>query len=265
MKIYISADIEGVTGVTHWDETLKDKSDYREFQEQMTAEVLAACNGALKAGVKEIYIKDAHETGRNLIATRLPEQVKLIREWSQHPYCMMQELDDTFDAAIMIGYHSSAASQTSPLAHTLTDKYSSIKINAKPASEFLINSFTAGLVGVPVVFVSGDKGICDEALAFNERIWTVSVQEGIGSSTVSVHPHVATKKIEDGVEAALLKDLSRLKIKMPLGFKVKIEFHNHVSAFRASFYPGVTRIGNKTIQFEHKDYFEVLRTLMFII
>ena len=141
MKIYISADIEGVTGVTHMEETLKNKADYDEFQEQMTAEVLAACNGALKAGAKEIYIKDAHDTGRNLIASKLPEQVKLIREWSQHPYCMMQELDDTFDAVIMIGYHSAAASQNSPLAHTLTEKYSSIKINAKPASEFLINAY----------------------------------------------------------------------------------------------------------------------------
>jgi D-amino peptidase len=265
MKIYISADIEGVTGVTHIHDAKKTESDYREFQKQMTAEVTAACEGALKAGAKEIYIKDAHDTGRNLISERLPEHVKLIRGWSGHPFGMMQELDDTFDAVIMVGYHSAAASQTSPLAHTMTDAYSSIKINAKPASEFLINSYTAGLVGIPVVFVSGDKGICDEAQAFNERIWTVSVQEGIGSSTVSVHPHVATKKIEDGVEAALSKDLSRLKIKLPLGFKVKIEFSNHVFAYRASLYPGVTRIGNKTIQFEHKDYFEVLRTLMFIV
>ena len=264
MKIYISADIEGVTGVTHMDETLKNKPDYTEFQEQMTAEVLAACNGALKAGAKEIFIKDAHDSARNIIAAKLPEEVRLIREWSQHPFLMMQELDDTFDAVIMIGYHSAAASQTSPLAHTLTDKYSSIKINAKPASEFLINSYTAGLVGVPVVFVSGDKGVCDEALAFNERIWTVSVQEGIGSSTVSIHPHVATRKIEEGVEAALSKDLSRLKVKLPVLFKVKIEFRDHIRAYRASFYPGVTRLANKTIQFEHKDYFEVLRTLMFI-
>jgi len=264
MKIYISADIEGVTGVTHWDETLKKETDYREFQEQMTAEVLAACTGALKAGAKEIYIKDAHDTGRNLIASRLPEQVKLIREWSKHPYSMMQELDESFNAVLMVGYHSAAASQTSPLSHTLTDNFSSIKINGKPASEFLINSYTAGLAGVPVVFVSGDNGICDEALAFNERIWTVSVQEGIGASTVSIHPQVAVKKIEEGVEAALSKDITPLKIKLPPIFKVKIEFRSHISAYKASFYPGVTRLANKTIQFESKDYFEILRTLMFI-
>jgi len=265
MKIYISADIEGVTGVTHIHDATKSEADYREFQEQMTAEVLAACTGALKAGATEIYIKDAHDTGRSIIARKLPEQVKLIREWSKHPFSMMQELDESFDAVIMIGYHSGAASQTSPLSHTLTDNFSSIKINTKPASEFLINAYTAGLVGVPVVFVSGDKGICKEAQSFQERIWTVSVQEGIGTSTVSIHPQVAIKKIEEGVEAALLKDTSPLKIKLPPVFKVKIEFRHHVSAYKASFYPGVTRLANKTIQFETKDYFEVLRTLMFII
>lgn len=265
MKIYISADIEGVTGVTHWDETLKKEADYREFQEQMTAEVIAACTGALKAGANEIYVKDAHETGRNIIAAKLPEQVKLIREWSSHPFSMMQEWDESFDAVVMIGYHSAAGSQFSPLSHTLTENFSSIKINGKPASEFLINAYTASLVGIPVVFVSGDKGVCDEVLSFQERIWTVSVQEGIGASTVSVHPQVAVKKIEEGVEAALAKDTSPLKIKLPPTFKVKIEFRNHVSAYRASFYPGVIRLANKTIQFEHKDYFEVLRTLMFII
>ena len=265
MKIYISADIEGVTGVSHWDETLKKEADYREFQEQMTAEVIAACNGALKAGANEIWIKDAHDTGRNLITSKLPEQVKLIREWSKHPFSMMQELDDSFDAVVMIGYHAGAGSQFNPLSHTLTENFSSIKINAKPASEFLINAYTAGLVGVPVVFVSGDKGICDDVLSFQERIWTVSVQEGVGASTISIHPQVAIKKIEDGVEAALSKDISPLKIKLPPTFKVKIEFRDHISAYRASFYPGVTRLANKTIQFEHKDYFEVLRTLMFII
>jgi len=92
----------------------------------------------------------------------------------------------------------------------------------------------------------------------------VSVQEGIGASTVSIHPQVAVKKIEEGVEAALSKDITPLKIKLPPIFKVKIEFRSHISAYKASFYPGVTRLANKTIQFESKDYFEILRTLMFI-
>ncbi|MCJ7789554.1 MAG: M55 family metallopeptidase, partial [Candidatus Atribacteria bacterium] len=81
MKIYISADIEGVTGIAHWDETEKSKSDYQKFAQQMTDEVKAACEGAVNAGVEEIWIKDAHDSGRNIIAVDLPEIIRLVRGW----------------------------------------------------------------------------------------------------------------------------------------------------------------------------------------
>ena len=90
MKIYISADIEGVTGVTHWDETDLTKGEYNQFREQMTAEVVAACEGALEAGATEIWVKDAHDSARNIIAAKLPQAAKLIRGWSGHPFIMVQ-------------------------------------------------------------------------------------------------------------------------------------------------------------------------------
>src|SRR5512142_1232397 len=106
MKVYISADIEGITGTTHWDETEKKHADYAEFREQMTAEVVAACEGALAAGASEIWVKDAHDSARNIIAGRLPREARLLRGWSGHPYLMMDQLDKTFQACLMIGYHS---------------------------------------------------------------------------------------------------------------------------------------------------------------
>ena len=98
MKVYISADMEGVTGVTHWDDVDHSKSVYSRFQKQMSLEVSSACKGALDAGANEIWIKDAHDTGRNILAEILPKGMKLIRGWSGHPYSMVQELDDSFDA-----------------------------------------------------------------------------------------------------------------------------------------------------------------------
>ncbi|MBE0697596.1 MAG: M55 family metallopeptidase, partial [Anaerolineaceae bacterium] len=88
MKVYLSADIEGITGTTHWDETELNKPDYAEFREQMTAEVAAACEGALNAGATEIWVKDAHGSARNLIASKLPRETHLLRGWSGHPYMM---------------------------------------------------------------------------------------------------------------------------------------------------------------------------------
>ena len=161
MKIYISADIEGIAGIVNWDEATRWKPDYSPFCEELMKEVKAACEGANDAGAQEIWIKDAHGVGRNLNFGGLPINTKLIRAFSGHPFCMMQELNNSFDAVLMIGYHSYASSDGNPLSHTLETELSYLKINGELASYFLIKSCTASLVGVPVVFVSGVKGLCE--------------------------------------------------------------------------------------------------------
>ena len=120
LKVYISADMEGITGVTHWNEVDPEKPNYAQFQKRMTGEVVSACRGALDAGAKKIMVKDAHYTGRNILPEDLPEEVELIRGWSGHPYSMVQELDETFDALMMVGYHSRAGSGGNPLSHTMS-------------------------------------------------------------------------------------------------------------------------------------------------
>ena len=180
MKLYISADIEGIAGVSDWNATSLNSSEFEEARSLMTQEVLAACKGAIKAGCKEIIIKDAHGSGRNIIPSLLPEWVTLIRGWSGHPYRMMQEIDNTFDATVFIGYHSAAGTTSNPLAHTFKKNIAHIKINNDVASEFLINSMISALVNVPVAFLSGDEAICNDAKLFNEKIETVMVTRGKG-------------------------------------------------------------------------------------
>ena len=266
MKIYISADIEGITGITHWDETEKSKSDYQRFGKQMTDEVKAACEGAINAGADEIWIKDAHDTGRNIIAVDLPQIVRLVRGWSEHPYLMVQELDESFDALLMIGYHSFGGSSSNPLSHTLSSgTLNYIKLNGEYASEFLIHSYAAATMGVPVVFVSGDEGICNEVNKVNKNIKTVAVNKGVGDSVISIHPQLAVKKIKEGVESILKGDIDRCKIELPDHFKVEVSFKNHVKAFKASFYPGIKQISSTNVLFESNDYFEILRMLLFVI
>jgi D-amino peptidase len=265
MKIYISADIEGVAGITHRDESSKAHPDYQGFQEQMTNEVAAACEGALHAGATEILIKDAHATGRNIIASKLPEQARLIRGWSPHPFGMIQELDESFKAAVMIGYHSRAGSNTHPLAHTLTGGLTHIKINERYASEFLLAYYSAALVNVPLVFISGDEGICREATALNEMIQTVAVSRGVGGSTISVHPHLAVRRIAEGVETGLRRDLSSFKADLPSHFRMEVRFRGHMDAYKASLFPGVMAVDSHTVSFESDDYFELLRVLLFTV
>ncbi len=266
MKVYISADIEGITGVTSWSETDKDSSHYPIFVRQMEKEVVAACKGALNAGAKEIWVKDAHDSGRNIDPGVLPMETKLIRGWSGHPFLMIQELDDSFDALIFIGYHSCGGSSDNPLSHAMNSKVLNyIKINGMDASEFLIHAYAAATKGVPVVFVSGDKGLCDEINGVNGNISTLTVKEGVGNSTISMHNDLAVKLTEEKVEEILKSDLKLCKIEVPDSFEVEISYSNHIKAYKASFYPGMEQINDTKVIFKTKDYFEVLRMMAFVI
>jgi len=251
--------------VTAWDEVEKTKSDYNEARNQMTAEVAAACKGAEGAGATQILVKDAHDTGRNIIPAKMPRAVRMIRGWSGHPLSMVQELDSSFDAALMIGYHSAAGTAGNPLSHTMSTALTSIWLNGDPVSEFLLHAYAASLAGVPLIFISGDQGICEAAVSHIPGISTVAVMEGIGQSTISIHPESALEQIHDGVVKALKADLQQCLLPLPDRFELRMVYQQHHRAYRASFYPGAVLEDPKTIQLETRDYMDVLRYFLFAL
>ena len=263
MKVYISADMEGVCGTTSWDDVTSGKDGYQEARHQMTAEVTAACEGALEAGATEIVVRDAHDAARNIIASELPEKITLIRGWSRHPYMMMQVLDRTFDAAFMIGYHTFAGGGGNPLAHTMnTTHNSSLLINGGLASEFLINHYTALLEGVPVVFLTGDLELCRHAREHLPSITTVAVKTGSGESTSNMHPKAALAAIKKGAKDALSAGIPK-PVPLPQRFEITLNFTNHKDAFKTSFYPGAELQSPRVVGFTADDYFDVLRFFLF--
>jgi D-amino peptidase len=264
LKLYISADIEGVTGILSWKDVTSNGLHYSKYAKQMTKEVLAACEGAKHAGVKEILVNDAHDEGRNLDISILHEDIKVIQGFSGHPYCMMQEIDETFDAVAFIGYHSYGTSPENPLSHTLHPKVRYIKINDKFVSEFTINSYTASMLNIPVVFISGDEGVCKEAEIINNNISTVSVSKYVGKSNISLHPDKSLELIEKNMELALKKDINKCIINMPEYFKVEICYNRHINAYKASFYPGVKLVSPTSILYTSNKYFDVLTMFNFL-
>ena len=265
MKVFISADIEGTAGITDWDEALKEGANYQEFRRLMTAEVIAACEGARAAGAGEVIVKDAHQTGRNILVSELPEYVQIVRGWSGHPYSMMQGIVPDCAAALFIGYHNKAGADTNPLSHTFKGKVSRLHLNGKLASEFTINALCAALVGVPPVFLSGDSGICTDARDLVPAIATLAVSEGHGPSTSSMVPRRAVAEIRTAVEVALSADLSACSLELPSEFELMIEFTNPVDAYRVSWYPGAQQIEPNAVRFASDDYFEILRSLQFLL
>lgn len=266
MKLYISADIEGVAGLTHWDEANKTKSDYEYFRNQMTKEVAAAFRGAVKAGFNDILVQDAHGSGRNIISRELPREARILRGWSRSPLAMVQELNEIFDALIYVGYHSPASSDGHPLSHTMkSSAVAEMRINGERISEFTMHSYAAGYLGVPVVFVSGDKKLNEDVKKFNNNISTYATSEGIGNSTISVHPDLAIEEIERIVEEALKKDLNLCKVDMPQEFILEIEYVHHFEAYKSSFYPGAELINEKTVRFKSNNYMDVLTAITFLV
>lgn len=261
MKIYISADIEGITGIGHWNETDKNfPSEYSWFQKQMTAEVGAAARAAIDAGATEIMIKDAHDSGRNLILDELPELVKIVRGWAGHPLSMVQELDESFDAIMFVGYHSRAGQNTNTLAHTMSSaRIARMTLNGCDMSEFYLHALAASYYGVPARFVSGDEGLCTEVKEHNSSIETVATIRGVGNSVITQHPAKTLEMISSGVQKALKGDLSRGLMTIPEKLEFSIEFKKHQDAYRAAFYPGATLLNPLTVGFNTDDYFEVLR------
>lgn len=264
MKIFISADIEGVNNIANWLETEKG-DDYEYFRKEMTEEVKSACLAAKAWGCDEILIKDAHDNARNLILKDLPDFVKLHRGWEGNICSMMAGLDKSFDAAMFIGYHSPSRSDGNPLSHTMNLRIHHVKINNVIASEFYINALYAAYLNIPVIFVSGDENLTRLVQEENENIETVATKTGVHGAVISRHPDLCLKEIGEKVKKALNKDISLCILKIPKHFDVEIQYNKHYDAFSNSFYPGCKLVGSDRIIFSHNDYYEVLRMLKFTL
>jgi len=266
MKVYISADIEGVSGTTSWDEARKSNAVYREFQQQMTREVAAACEGALAGGASDILVKDAHGDAGNIIHAQLPRAARLIRGWSGHPFAMVQELDSTFDCALFVGYHARAGAGGNPLSHTLSSRrVHHIFLNDRPASEFYIHYLAAGLVDVPVVMLSGDEAICAEVEETDPKIHTAAVRGANGASTINLHPDIAVSRVHQKAEEAVAGRAAIRPAMVPGETVLRIVFKEQPLAFYKSQYPGAELTDPCTVEFVSDDYFEILRALIFLV
>ena len=268
MKVYVSVDIEGVACVAAPSEIdIAQPSEYGPYRDQMSREAAAACEGAFSAGADWVVVKDAHATGRNidprLLLTPEGKQLQLIRGWSGHPFAMVQDLDDSFDAAVVVGYHSAAGSGSSPLAHTVNGRlFTSVTLNGESASEFRLYALAAASVGVPVVFVSGDEGLCLEAERLVDGIGTVATLKGTGPSVRSLLPADATSRIREGVTRALASPPSG-RIEFPAAFSFVLEFAKPAEAYARSFYPGVVQTSPRELRLNTARLMDVLTFLRF--
>ena len=265
MKIYLSADIEGTAGIIDWKEANEEHPQYAYFQKQMTREVAAACEGAIAAGAADVLVKDAHYTARNIIHTMLPEQARLFRGWDETPEIMMAGLDESFDGVLFTGYHAAAYTDTNPLSHTMSLRVQSLKCNGKLIAEFDLNAMTAASLGVPVYFLSGDRGLCLAAKDTSPQLMTVTTNEGFGGGVIALHPDTAVKRIRETVRAALQCPKPPALYPMPGEFTLEICYKEHAHAKKAAAFPGVKQLDAKTVVYESKNFRDVLTAAFWIL
>ena len=259
MKVFISVDLEGISGVVAWEETGEKGTDYQLFRRIMTEETNAAIEGAIEAGAAEIVVRDAHGSGRNILPDLLNPEAKLIRDWSGGPLDMMEGIDKTFDAAIMVGYHARAGTPDAILKHTMNGTTFDMKLNGKPVPEAGLNAAIAGYFGVPVVLVTGDLAITVQAKEILGDVSTVAVKEGIGKAGKMIHPEKARKMIKAATVEAL-RNLARYRpFKLTPPVTMELTFTREDLVAKPALYPGAKRTGDRSVAFTHNDFMEVLK------
>jgi len=268
MKIFISVDIEGISGIVDWSETGRDKAEYEKGRELMVADVNAAIDGILALGEAEIVVSDAHGGMKNINPEKLNEVAMLIRG-TPKPLTMMAGIDDSFDAALFIGYHAKKGTLHGVLTHTISGStIESIKINGIEVGETAINAAIAGYYGVPMIFVSGDLAVTKEARDINPNVEIAIVKEGISRTAAKcLHPLKSRKLITDKVTKALknIKSMDPFTFKPPI--EILITYTNARIVDAVEFMPCAMRIDGKTIKFVQKDYlkaFGALRASIYI-
>ncbi len=258
MKVYISVDMEGISGVVAWPQTETGKDDYERMRRLMTQEANAAVEGALQAGAADVLVNDSHDGMRNLILEDLHPDAKLI-SGDHKPMSMMEGIGSDFDAVLLIGYHSRACSM-GVLNHTYTGRLTSYSVGGKVMGEVGMNALVAGFYGVPVALVSGDSEVTAEARALLGKVETVAVKEPRSQySATCLHPSKAHALIKDGAFAALsnLKSYRPLRPESPS--TVRLGFNASGYADSASIMPGAVRVDPVTVEFTAPDYITAYR------
>ncbi len=262
LKVYISADMEGIGGVVTWKVQAEVKGrEYEQFRRLMTGEVNAAIAGAFDAGATDVVVSDSHGDGQNLDVELLDKRVRLIRSWPR-PLGMMQGIDPSFAAAVFIGYHGAEGQSPSVLSHTITGQLEAIRLNGTTVPEAGLCAAVAGDFDVPVVFLSGDQTIGAEAKRLLGPIETVAVKQAISYyAAETMHPEEAQRLIRAGVKRGIerRKEIKPYRLAHPI--KMEIAFKDVVTAELVSYLPGIEHPAGNAIVFTARDMPEASRFL----
>ena len=266
MKIYISADMEGVVGVVTNEQLGPQGFEYARFREFMTQEVNAAIEGAVAAGATQIVVSDSHGNVQNLLIEKLLKDILLVRSWPR-PLMMMQGIDETFAGAIFIGYHSATTNAQGVRAHTISSaRLADVRLKGISMSEAGLNAAIAGHFNVPVIMISGDDVVVKETQALLGDVEGAVVKWASGfHSAKTIMPEASYQLIREKVQKAVgrIKDFKPYKLAAPI--QLDVRFKNYRPSEVLGYLSIVERTDAHSIRFTGKDMIEVSKFLEFIV
>lgn len=256
MKLYVSVDIEGVAGVVHWDQVMPQNPEYALGRRLLMEEVNALCRGAIDAGVDEIVINDAHGPMRNLIPDQLAGPVRLITGHFK-PMYMMEGLDESFDAAVFLGYHGPYGA-ASVLSHSYSPRAIwQARMNAEVTGETGINALVAHHYRVPVILITGDDHTTADAKRWIPEASPIEVKRSIGRfAAESITPAESRDRIFAGIQAALASPVG--KPSYPPNTQLELTFQSAEMAVLAE-WAGARRTQERVAIIEGSDALDIYR------
>ncbi|MEZ5429516.1 MAG: M55 family metallopeptidase [Pyrinomonadaceae bacterium] len=266
MKIYISADMEGVVGAVSADQLGPGSFEYERFRGFMTEEVNAAIEAAFEAGATDVVISDSHGNAQNLLIEKLPKNVLLVRGFPR-PLMMMQGIDADFAGVIFLGYHSSTSNPQGVRAHTMSSaRLADVRLNNISMTEGGFNAAIAGHFNVPVIMVSGDDAAVKEVTDLLGDVEGAVVKWNYGfHSAKTMMPEAAYSLIREKVKKAIgrIGDFKPYRVKTPV--QLDVRFKNYRPSELLSYLSIVERTDSHSIRFTGKDMIETSKFMEFIL
>jgi D-amino peptidase len=175
VKVYLSADMEGITGLVDAEDVQPPGRDYERGRVMMTEDVNAAIRGAYGAGATAVLVNDAHGPMRNLLPDLLDPRAALIKGRPK-PMGMMEGLNSEYDAVVCVGYHARAG-VLGVLSHSfMGHEIEDIWLDDRPCGEIGLFHAASSAYGVPVALLTGDDRACDEMKDWDPSVVTVPVK-----------------------------------------------------------------------------------------
>lgn len=257
-KVLIAVDMEGIAGVVTDQQLGPSGFEYARFRQFTTNEALAAIEGAREAGATEIVVADSHGNGQNLLIEQFPDDVEIVRSWPRR-FGMMGGIDDTFDAVMMIGYHSSTSNKEGVRAHTFSSaRLTDVKLNGQSMSEGTYAAYLVGEFGVPVILITGDNVATAEMKQLIPNIETAVVKEAYGfHSAKTMTPGAAVKLIREKAKSAVENAKNIQPVKFNGEVTLDIAFKNYRPVEVLKYLSVVDRIDSHTIRYVGKNMIEV--------